>query len=468
MSEHQMLDLYAGADDFVSVRIDDEPVLIRDTAVGTHLTTAVPLSLSAGFHRVQVRYRQDRAGYGLNVLWAPAGGRPRPLDPNRLFPIPSTPEQRTVNQRLRLLRNLASATVVAPPLLTFLWFGLQVARRVGRSGLAVARRMGPRVPSAIGTLYTATVDTPRVTRVWAPNRRAATALGLVVVASFFGLQLFRGLALQDLGNDEAIYSYAVDRIVESGEWLTPYLSPPTVHAGDPADPKLPFLEKPPLKFWIVALPITLGFLPLDEFGLRFWDALFAALAFAYVFLIGRRLVDSVCGVAAVFLLFIQSPLMLVHGLRSSVMEAALMLAYTGGIYHFLGWSDSNRGSQRWFHIFAFAGWFTLGFMTKFVAVLLLPAIVGLAAMCVADWRRRLWADLWRWSVGALAALLLIAPWFAYAHVVFGEYFWDTIFGMHVYDRVRGVLHPEHMHPWNYYLREIHLQMSHVGAANWSA
>ena len=167
-----------------------------------------------------------------------------------------------------------------------------------------------------------------------------------------------------------------------------------------------------------------------------------------------------------FLLFIHSPLMFGHGLRSNVMEAALMLAYTGGIYHFLSWSDSTRRSDRWVHIFAFAGWFTLGFMTKFIAVIFLPAIVGLAALCVADWRRRLWTDLWRWSVGALAVLLLVVPWFAYAHVVFGEYFWDVIFGTHVYDRVRGVLHPDHVQPWHYYLKEIQLQMSDVGAAGW--
>ena len=35
-----------------------------------------------------------------------------------------------------------------------------------------------------------------------------------------------------------------------------------------------FLEKPPLKFWIVAAPIRAGLLPHDEFGLRFWDAVF--------------------------------------------------------------------------------------------------------------------------------------------------------------------------------------------------
>ena len=82
---------------------------------------------------MQVRYRQDRGGYGLNVLWAPAGGRPRPLDPERLFPIASTPEQRTVNQRLRLLRKRRIGHRRGAPLLAFVWFGWPIAIRVGRA-----------------------------------------------------------------------------------------------------------------------------------------------------------------------------------------------------------------------------------------------------------------------------------------------------------------------------------------------
>ena len=82
---------------------------------------------------------------------------------------------------------------------------------------------------------------------------------------------FLGWGSEDLYNDEAIYSYAVDRIVETGEWLTPESSPQTAFPGDPAARRDLFFEKPPLKFWIVALPITLGLLPHDEFGLRFWD-----------------------------------------------------------------------------------------------------------------------------------------------------------------------------------------------------
>ena len=55
-----------------------------------------------------------------------------------------------------------------------------------------------------------------------------------MVLCFFCLPLFVGLRGWDLRNDEAIYTHAIDSILETGDWLTPRL---------PGD--LPFLEKPP-------------------------------------------------------------------------------------------------------------------------------------------------------------------------------------------------------------------------------
>ena len=86
------------------------------------------------------------------------------------------------------------------------------------------------------------------TRVWA-----------FLAAALFCVPLAFGLGRGDLRGDEGIYSFGVDRILESGDWLAPKSSP---HEDDA------FLEKPPLKFWIVAAPIALGILPHDEFGLR--------------------------------------------------------------------------------------------------------------------------------------------------------------------------------------------------------
>ena len=93
-----------------------------------------------------------------------------------------------------------------------------------------------------------------------------------------------------------------------------------------------FLEKPPLKFWIVAAPIRAGLLPHSEFGTRFWDALFGAVAFVYVFMIGARLAGPVAGVVALLILFVHWPLLFEHGLRSNNMEAPLFLSTAAGSF----------------------------------------------------------------------------------------------------------------------------------------
>ena len=145
---------------------------------------------------------------------------------------------------------------------------------------------------------------------------------LALVLVLFCLPLFIGLRSLDLETDEAIYSFAVDRILEVGEWLQPKSSPSETAV---------FLEKPPLKFWIVAAPIRAGVLPHDEFGLRFWDGLFGGAAFLYVFAIGSLLAGPVCGALGVLLLFVHWPLLLDHGLRTNSMEWPLFLSYCGGV-----------------------------------------------------------------------------------------------------------------------------------------
>ena len=199
------------------------------------------------------------------------------------------------------------------------------------------------------------------------NSKRRERLFLAITVAAFGLPLFYGLDHVDLANDEAIYAYAVDGILETGEWMSPKSIPHTTGPGDPREREFgtTFLEKPPLKFWITAAPIWLGILPRDEFGMRFMDALLGVLAFGYVYWIGRRLVDPLCGFASVWLLFVHSPLLFGHGIRSNVMEASVMLAYAGGIAHFLAWRDGD-GRQATRHVYAVAGWiaFAVTFFAK--------------------------------------------------------------------------------------------------------
>jgi 4-amino-4-deoxy-L-arabinose transferase-like glycosyltransferase len=221
-----------------------------------------------------------------------------------------------------------------------------------------------------------------------------TGAALIVVLCWFCGPLFIGLGEWDLQSDEAIYSHAIDRMLETGDWLTPR----TIRFDEP------FLEKPPLKLWIVAGAIRAGLLPQDEYGFRFFDALFGAGAFVYVFWLGRWLAGSICGIVAVLVLFTLDALLFDHGLRSNNMDAALVLAYCGGVFHFARWVD-NRGRHRHsLHAAAAALYFVLGFMTKYVAVLFLPLVCVLSVCWPREVRirtRSQWRD---WIIPALLAV----------------------------------------------------------------
>ena len=272
--------------------------------------------------------------------------------------------------------------------------------------------------------------------------------GLAGVILLFCLPLFLGLRQWDMRNDEAIYSYAVDRILETGEWLTP--------RSIPTDE--PFLEKPPLKFWLVAGAIRIGLLPFDERGMRAIDALFGALAFVYIYAIGRRLAGTVAGLVAVFIVFSFDLLLFEHGVRGNNMEATLLLAYTGGVYHFVQWAESLDPRKRRQHAYAIAGWFTLAFMTKFVAALFLPIVCAVALLLKSGglrYARLTWRD---WIGPALASALAVAPWFIYQSLHAGAEFWHVIFTTHVYQRFAATLAPEHLRPWHHYFTQTGIEL----------
>jgi 4-amino-4-deoxy-L-arabinose transferase-like glycosyltransferase len=298
-------------------------------------------------------------------------------------------------------------------------------------------------------------------------------LWLAIVLIAFCLPLFVGLGDADLETDEAIYSFAVDRILETGDWLAPRSSPSETAV---------FLEKPPLKFWLVALPIKAGVLPHDERGLRFADALLGSLAFLYVFALGSLLAGPVCGAVAVLLLFVHEPLLFTHGLRSNNMEASLVLCYCGGVFHFLRWSAAASGSGRTplvaqppgagvnraaRHAIAATLYLVLGFMTKFVAALFLPFTLGLAAIAAPRVRARLAGDWRTWAWCVVLFVALCAPWFVYAQIRFGWLLWDTILAEHVLRRMTTYLDPTHVQPWHYYITTMWQELA-IDRVEWLA
>jgi 4-amino-4-deoxy-L-arabinose transferase-like glycosyltransferase len=279
--------------------------------------------------------------------------------------------------------------------------------------------------------------------------RGLTWVSVALVVALFCAPLFRGLGNTDFQGDEPIYSFAVDLILKTGDWLTPRSIP---------DEAAPFLEKPPLKFWIVAASVRSGWLAADEFGYRFWDAVFGAAAFLYVFALGVRLRGPVCGFIAVCTLFLHGPLLFEHGLRSNNMEAALLLGYCGGVYHALAWSTASGRLARRLHAQAVAAFFVLGFMTKFVAAFFLPGILMLTAAMFPHWRRRLLEDWRAWAAALMLIIVATVPWFAYQTIAQGTAFWHVILGEHVYKRMTGFLDPGHLQPWDYYFEAVYARL----------
>ena len=277
-------------------------------------------------------------------------------------------------------------------------------------------------------------------------------LWLALVIAAFCAPLFIGLNRTDVESDEAIYSFAVDEILINGDWLNPRSSP---------DANAIFLEKPPLKFWIVAAPIRLGLLPPNELGLRVWDALFGAIAFLYVFALGRRLGGPVCGVVAVMVLFVHVALVFDHGIRGNNMEGPLFLCYCGGIYHFIAWGSEPAAGRRRRHILTIAAYFFLGFMTKFVAAFFLPIVMVASALTLPQTRGRIKEDWRAWLAATAMFLVLAAPWFVYESIREGKLFWQIIFGTHVLMRFTSGLDPSHLHPWNYYFVLIWRDLQHA-------
>ena len=270
----------------------------------------------------------------------------------------------------------------------------------------------------------------------------------------FGLPLFIGLGVADAENDESIYSFAVEEMLANGDWLTPRAIP---------DSTLPFLEKPPLKFWMVAAPIRLGLLPGDLFGLRFWDALFGAAAMVYVFLIGRRLAGPLAGVTSALFLFAHRQLVFEHGLRTNNMEAALLLCYCGGMYHFMTWRDAPDEPRARRRAVAAALCFVLGFMTKFVAALFLPAVWAVVLLATAGGREML-RTTWRsWLPAIGLGLALTLPWFIYQSVHLGPQLVDTMVMTHVVRRFSASVDPQHLGPWHFYLTSLTAALRESGA-----
>ena len=146
------VDLYLGADDRATLRIDGRVTI--SARVGVH-TPTVRLTLAAGTHDFDLVHIQERGGSGLNLQWAPADETPRPFDPDTLFP--ATPDAETLarHQRLVLLRQVRRAVWLAFPLMLILVLAEPDAARLVAAMSVVRRRQLAAIVALVAVIVVA-------------------------------------------------------------------------------------------------------------------------------------------------------------------------------------------------------------------------------------------------------------------------------------------------------------------------
>src|SRR5881296_2127946 len=96
--------------------------------------------------------------------------------------------------------------------------------------------------------------------------------------------LFAKLGMPLLDPDEGLYATIAQEMLSGGDWVIPHVN------------GLPYMEKPPLYFWLTALTFW-GCGP-SEWATRFWSALAALGTVILTWRIGRRLYGARAGLLA--------------------------------------------------------------------------------------------------------------------------------------------------------------------------
>ncbi|MEX2146663.1 MAG: glycosyltransferase family 39 protein [Candidatus Rokuibacteriota bacterium] len=231
---------------------------------------------------------------------------------------------------------------------------------------------------------------------WAADARAVCAgiaaavrpsRDLVVLLAVGVPLLFVALGLELLDPDEGLYADIARTMLVSADWVLPRFN------------GLPYLEKPPLLFWLAAPAMTvLG----GEVALRGWSAVAALGTVLVTWRIGRQLYGAHAGLLAGLMLMTTAGYALY--VRKASTDFLFVFCLTLALWGFLKDVDRRASPARFLLGYAGLG---LGVLAKGLIGLVLPvAIVGLTLA----WVRALRPRELNLARGALVFGALVLPW----------------------------------------------------------
>jgi membrane-associated phospholipid phosphatase len=211
--------------------------------------------------------------------------------------------------------------------------------------------------------------------------------------------------------DEGWYAETAREMLMSGNYLTP------AYRGEP------FLEKPPLPYWLMAGSMRI--LGANAFGARFPSVLAGASSCVVLYLIARSMFDRKTALTAVAVYGTSFLSLLI--LRAALMDSVLVLLLLVSFYGFRRILAGDRSRLAWLMLYGAAG---LTFLTKYLAGVAVVGVAALAAIAfTGKWRVFKEA---RIPTGAVLFAAICAAWFVPANIATdGEVlrtFWEHNFG----------------------------------------
>lgn len=258
---------------------------------------------------------------------------------------------------------------------------------------------------------------------------------LTLLAVFCLIFLFLGLGLYPLIDvDETRYALIARGMVDSGNWNNLMFN------------SLPFLEKPPLYFWLVSSSISLlgGF---SAWAVRLPIAIISALLIFATYFLGSKIISRKFGIISALIL-LSSMFFLIFS-HIAILDMVLTVFMTLSLYcYFLTHFCLVKNKKySWWAFYAFAG---LGFLAKGILAIAIPAVIIFIYGRLTKTLKDVFKPV-NLLPGLIVFLALITPWHVLMYKEYGFQFVKEYFLIHHFGRFMGSEYIGRERPFLYFV-----------------
>ena len=233
-----------------------------------------------------------------------------------------------------------------------------------------------------------------------------------------------------LHNNEGLYAEIAREMIVDDHYIIPYLN------------GVPYIEKPPLLYWLITLSYRL--FGINEFSARLIPAIFGAITIIMCAVFAHKNLSK--HIALLTMLIMGTSMGYCVGCRMVMFDSVLTFFLTSALFGYWQWFDTNnRTMLRWGYACLAAA-----VLTKGLVALILAGCTTLLHIMITQRSWRLWLKIFD-GWGLLLFALIVIPWHYQAAQIDPHFPWFYFINEHVL-RFLGQREPHDYYsgPWYYY------------------